>query len=127
MAFNSSTLQYPREKLPQPAVSVLYTSPEVNFQYVRFFITRKDFESRLNILTFYFWKIQIFSTFVKNNIDVVIDKDFVYGDLKVFFHFLENVSLNKVPIDPKGMFKKVCFNFPFEFLIMFDLFREHAC
>ena len=127
MAFNSSTLQHPREKLPQPAVSILDTSPEANFQCGPFFITRQDFESRLNIITFHFWKIQIFSTFVKNNIDAVIDKGFVYGDLKVFAHFLENVSLEKVPSDPKGMFKKVCFNFPFEFLIMFDVFREHRC
>ena len=127
MAFNSSTLQHPREKLPQPAVSILDTSPEANFQCGRFFINRQDFASRLNIITFHFWKIQIFSTFVKNNIDAVIDKGFVYGDLKVFAHFLENVSLEKVPSDPKGMFKKVCFNFPFEFLIMFDVFREHRC
>ena len=127
MAFNSSTLQHSREKLPQSAVSVLDTSAEVNFQCGCFLITKKNFESRLNILTFHLWKIQFFSTFIKNNIDVVIDKGFLYGDLKVFSHFLENVFLNKVPIDPKGMFKKVCFNFPFEFLIMFDLFREHAC
>ena len=127
MAFNSSTLQHPREKLSQPAVSILDTSPELNFQCGRLFITRQDFESHLNIITFHFWKIQIFSTFVKNNIDVVIDKGFVYGDLKVFAHFLENVFLEKVPSNPKGMFKKVCVNFPFEFLIMFDVFREHAC
>ena len=127
MDFSSSALQHPRERLPQPAVSVLDGGPEVNFQCGRFFITRQDFESHLNILTFHFWKIQIFSTFVKNNIDTVIERGFIHGDLKVFAHFLENVFLEKVPADPKGMFKKVCFNFPFEFLIMFDLFREHAC
>lgn len=43
-----------------------------------------------------------------------------------FFYFLENMFLNKVSTDPKGMFKKVCFKFSFEFL-MFDLFRNHAC
>ena len=50
MAFNSSALQHPRERLPQPAVSVLDTLPEVNFQCGCFFITRKDFELHLNIL-----------------------------------------------------------------------------
>ena len=92
-----------------------------------FFITRQDFESRLNILTFHFWKIQIFSTFVKNNVYTAIDKGFVSRDIKVFANFSENIFLNKVPVDPNGMLKKVCFNFPFEFLIMFDLFREYAC
>ena len=95
MAFNSSTLQHPREKLPQPAISILDTSPEVNFQCGRFFITRKDFESRLNIVTFHLWKIQIFTTFVKNNINVVVGKDFIYGDLKVFDNFSENAFLEK--------------------------------
>lgn len=54
MVFNSSTLRHPRERLPQPAVSVLGASPEVNFQCGRFFIARQDFEARLNILTFQF-------------------------------------------------------------------------
>ena len=94
MAFNSSTLQHPREKLPQPAISIFDASPEVNFQ-CGFFITRKDFESRLNIVTFHLWKIQIFTTFVKNNINVVVGKDFIYGDLKVFGNFSENAFLEK--------------------------------
>ena len=29
--------------------------------------------------------------------------------------------------NPKELFKNVSLNFPFELLIMFDLFREHAC
>ena len=77
MAFNSSVVQHLREKLPQPASSVLDTSPEGNFQCGCFFVTRQDFESRLNVLTFHFWTIQKFSTFVKNIINVVIDKGFV--------------------------------------------------
>ena len=87
MAFNSSTLQHPRERLPQPAVSVLDTSPEVNFQCSCFFVPRQDLGSRLSVLTFHFWTIQDFSTFVKNNINVVIDRGFFHGDLKVFAHF----------------------------------------
>ena len=38
-----------------------------------------------------------------------------------------DVFLSKVPAHPKGMLKKVFLNFSFEFLIMFDLFRENAC
>ena len=64
---------------------------------------------------------------LKINIDRVIERGFIHGDLTVFAHFLENIFLGKVPADPKVMFKKVCFNFPFQFLIMFDLFIEHAC
>ena len=63
MAFNSNTPQHPRERLPQPVVSVLDNSPKVNFQCGRSFVTRQDFESRLNVLTFHFWTIQNFSTF----------------------------------------------------------------
>ena len=93
MEFDSSTLQHPREKLPHPGISILDTSPEVNFQCGRFFITNKDFDSRLNIVTFHLWKIQIFTTFVKNNTNVVVDKGFIYGGLKVFANFLENAFL----------------------------------
>ena len=107
---------HPRDKLAQPAVSVLDTSPEVNFQSGRFF----------NILTFQFWTIQLFAQFVKDNLNRLIDRRFVYGDLKVYSHFLEKTVLEGVSRNPKGLFKKVSFNFPLEFLIMFDLFRENA-
>ena len=78
-------------------------------------------------LLFIFGRYKISVPFFKNNINVVIDRGFFHGDLKVFAHFLDNVFLIKVPAHPKGMFKKDFFNFPFEFLIMFDLFRENAC
>lgn len=84
MAFNGRTLQHPREKLPQSAVSVLDSESDVNDQCGRFFITRQDLESRLNNLRFHFWKIEIFCKFVKNNFDTVIEKGFVYGDVHVF-------------------------------------------
>lgn len=57
---------------------------------------------------------------------MVINKGFVCGDLRVYSQFLVTF-LNKDLTDPKGMFRKVCFQFPLEFLIMFDLFRENAC
>lgn len=57
---------------------------------------------------------------------MVTNKGFVCGDLRVYSQFLVTF-LNKDLTDPKGMFRKVCFQFPLEFLIMFDLFRENAC
>ena len=128
MEFDSSNiLQHPREKLPQPAISVLDTTPDVNFQYGRFFTTTQGFETRLNFITFHYWKIEIFCKFVKNNTDIVINKGFICGDVKVFSHLLEKCFVNGVCNDPKGIFKKVCLNFPFEFLLMLDLFRDHCC
>ena len=87
---------HPRDNLLQPAVSILYSLPEVNFQSGRFFISTKEFESRVNIFTFQFWAIQIFAQFVKDNLDRVIDKGFVYGDLKVYWHFLDKIFLQEV-------------------------------
>lgn len=82
---------HPRDNLLQPAVSILYSLPEVNFQSGWFFISTKEFESRVNISTFQFWTIQIFAQFVKDNLDRVIDKGFVYGDLRVYWHFLDKI------------------------------------
>ena len=124
MAFNGSNLQHPGERLPLPAISVLDTKPEVNFQSGRFFIT--EIESRVNILTFHYWKIQVFCTFVRNNFEMLINRGFVCGDLRVYADFLR-AFLQKDMLDPKGMFKKDCSQFPLEFLLMFDLFRDHAC
>ena len=90
MAFNSSTLQQPRERFLHPAVSLLDTSPEVNFQCGRF-------EARLNILTFHFWKIEIFCKFVKNNVDKVIEKGLVYGDVHVFLSLFRKCFLEQGP------------------------------
>ena len=73
MEFNSSyNLQHPTEKLPQPAISVLDTTSDVNFQCGCFFITTQEFITRLNFITFQYWKIEIFCKFVKNNIGIVI-------------------------------------------------------
>lgn len=61
--------------------------------------------------------------FVQNNSEKVISKGFVHGDLRPFAEFL-NMFLTKEFTNPKGMFRKTCKQFPFEFLIMFDLSRE---
>ena len=123
MAYNTSSLTHPRDRLPQPATSALDTEPEVNFQSGRFYIYEMEFESRIQSIAFQFWKIQAFSFFVKINIDKIINKGFVHGDLRLFSEFLD-VFLTKEFSDPKGMFRKICKQFPFEFLIMFDLSRE---
>lgn len=41
MNVNAGRIMHPREKVPHPAVSVLDTSPEVNFQSGRVFVTRQ--------------------------------------------------------------------------------------
>ena len=48
---------------------------------------------------------------------------FGYGDLILYSDFL-NMFLSKEFADPKEMFRKICRQFPFEFLLMFDLSRE---
>ena len=68
----------------------------------------------------------MFCTFVRNNFQMLVNRDFVYGDLRVYANFLR-AFLEKDRLDPTGMFKKVCSQFPLEFLLMFDLFRDHAC
>ena len=47
----------------------------------------------------------------------------MHGDIKVFVDFL-SVFIKKEFIDPKSMFKKCCIQFPFEFLLIFELCRE---
>lgn len=51
------------------------------------------------------------------------ERHFVAGDLYMFAEFL-SVFLTKEFVDPKGMFRKICRQHPFEFLLMFDLCRE---
>ena len=93
---------------------------------VVFFVTRQNFESRINIITFHFWKIQILCTFVRNNFEKIINMGFINGDIEVYVHALRTF-LYKELIDPKGISRKVCSQFSSEFLIMSNLFRENAC
>ena len=102
-------------------------STEFNFKSRRFFITTREFESRINIIALQFWTIQIFATFIKNIFDMLNKNGFVSGDLKVYSHLLDRNCSPEFSEKPKELFKNVCVNFPFEFLVMFDLFREHAC
>lgn len=124
MNFININLIHPREKLLQPAVDILDTYPDVSFQYGRFFITREDFDSHVNFIAFHIWKINIFCEFVKNNIDIVINKGFICGDFKVFLNILNTDFVYMLPFDPKANFKKMCSNLPFEFLLMFNLLEN---
>ena len=56
---------------------------------------------------------------------MLINRGFVCGDLRVYADFLRAL-LEKDMLDPKETFKNVCSQFPLEFLLMFDLFRDHA-
>ena len=114
-----SSLTHPRERLSQLAINVLDTKPEVNFQSGRFYIQETEFESRIATISFQFWRIKAFSVFVKDNFKKVVNKGFVHGDLALYSDFL-NLFLSKEFSDPKDMFRKICRQFPFEFLIMFD-------
>ena len=102
-------------------------STEFNFKSRRFFITTREFESRINIIALQFWTIQIFAQFVKNSFDIVNKNGFGSADVKVYSQFLDGNFLSGFSEKPKELFKNVCVNFPFEFLVMFDLFRDHAC
>ena len=79
------------------------SSPKMDLQFGRFFITEEEFEFRINAVCFQFWKIQAFSKFVKENYRKIIEKHLVYGDLSIFSDFL-SIFLTKEFVDSKGMF-----------------------
>ena len=113
---------HPRERLPQQAVPLLDTRPEVNFQCRRFFISEDEFEFRINSLCSQFIKMQAFAKFVRDNHKKIINGRVVSGNLAMFFDFL-SMFLTREFVDPKGMFRKLCRQHPFEFLIKFDFCR----
>ena len=113
---------HPRQRLPQHAVPLLDTRPEVNFQCGRFFISEDEFEFRINSLCSQFIKIQEFAKFVRDYHKKIIDGRVVSGDLAMFSDFL-SMFLTREFVDPKGMFRKICRQHPFEFLITFDFCR----
>ena len=114
---------HPRERLTTAAPQVLDFVPKVDLQVGRFFISNEEFESRINSICFQFWKIQAFAKFVHDNYHKIRERHLVYGDLCMFVEFL-SMFLYKEFVDPKGMFRKICRQHPFEFLIMFELCRE---
>ena len=98
-------------------------APDINIQHGRFFITVEESEARINTICFQMSKIQSFAKFVSDNYTKMRERHFVAGDLYMFAEFL-SVFLTKEFVDPKGMFRKICRQHPFEFLLMFDLCRE---
>ena len=102
----------PRERLPKSAPQVLDSSPRLDLHFGRFFITEKEFDLRLKAACFKFWKIQAFSKFVTDNHQKIREKH------------LAKDFLTKGFVDPKGMFRTICRQQPFEFLIMFDFCRQ---
>ena len=56
MAQNNLPL-HPRERLPHAAREILNSIPNVDLQHGRFFITNEEFEMRVNVICFQFWKI----------------------------------------------------------------------
>lgn len=116
MAYNSSiSLTHPRERLSQPLINFLDIKPEINFQSGRFYIHETEFESHIAAISFQFRRIQEFSYFVRDNFQKVISKEFAHGDLHMYSDFF-NMLLTKDFSDAKGMFRKICKQFPFEFV-----------
>ena len=111
---------HPRERLPLVALEILNSKPNVHLQHRRFFITNKEFEMRVNVICFQFWKIQSFAKFVCDNHQKVKDRHLVFGDL----HMLADFLYTREFVDPKGIFRKICRQHPFELLMMFDLCQE---
>ena len=102
---------------------MLDISPEVNFQCGRFFISEDEFEFRINSLCSQFIKIQAFAKFARDNHNKIINGRVVSGDLAMFFDF-PSIFLTREFVDAKGMFRKICRQHPFEFLIMVDFCRK---
>ena len=121
MAENNLPIHH-RERLPQHAIPLLDTRPEVNFQCGRFFISEDKFEFRINSLCSQFIKIQEFAKFVQDNHKKVINGRVASGDLAMFSDFL-SMLLTREFGDLKGIFRKICRQHPFEFLIMSDFCR----
>lgn len=54
----------------------------------------------------------------------ILPRDLIYEDIQFFVDFLSQFSEKEIIINPISMFKKVCGQFPHEFLLHFDLCRE---
>ena len=123
---NPIILHHPRERLPMLAPKILEIDSNINVMYGRFFITKEDFEVRVNQICFCLWKIHAFAKFAIDSFHKIKDRHLMCGDTEIFVEFLY-IFLRKYFVDPKGMFRKVCRQYPFEFLILFDLCREKKC
>ena len=103
-----------RERLPTTAPQVLDSVPKVNLQIGRFFISNEGFKLRINSIYLQFWKIQAVAKFLRDNYHKIRERHLVYGDLYMFVEFL-SMFLYKEFVESKGMFRKICRQYPFEF------------
>ena len=98
--------------------------PKINVMCGRFFLTKEGFVARVNQICFYLWRMQAFAKFAIYNFLKIKEIYLMCGDIEMFVELLE-IFVGKEYVDPKGMFRKVCQQYPFEFLILFDLCKEY--
>ena len=97
MAQNNLSL-HSRERLPHTAPEILNSKPNVDLQHSRFFITKEEFQMRINVICFQFWKIQSFAKFVHDNYQKINDRHLVCGDFHLFADFLLMFLTRNLPI-----------------------------
>ena len=54
---------------------------------------------------------------------LLFEKKLICGDVKIFARSMQEF-LKKEFVDPQDMFVRVCYQYPFEFLLLCDLYRE---
>lgn len=102
----------------------------LNFQCGRFFITREEFDFRVKTFsddlnkTMKQNRIKQLTTFAALKSHKPGETNYVSGDIKIFVELLQYI-VNKEFVDPSNMFKKVCNQYPFEFLLLCDFCREN--
>ena len=110
-------LIHPRDRLPQPA------SPVTSENSGRFFITRDEFNLKVNQIGDDLEKIKEFTLFCRINNKKLMHKNYVCVDIKIFCDFLFQFVIKEF-VDPRGLFKQLCSQIPLEFLILLDFYRE---
>ena len=103
MAEYSSRLLHPRYRL-------LKIVPKVILERDRFFITKEG-------------HIKNFLRLCIDNYEKVKQRNLIASNIQIFVNFLSQF-LERDFVDPIFLFKKVCSQFPFEFLLLFDLCRQ---
>ena len=63
----NNLLLHPRERLLHTAPEILNSKPNVDLQHGRFFVRNEEFEMRVNVICFQFYKIQSLAKFAHNN------------------------------------------------------------
>ena len=103
MAEYSSRLLHLHYRLPKIV-------PTVILEHDRFFITKEG-------------HIKEFTRFCIDRYEKVKQRNLIASDIHIFVNFLSQF-LERDFVDPISLFKKVCSQFPFDFLLLFDLCRQ---